>query len=135
MRVIATLHVHGTFKNGEYGNISLDNLNAVAMFNSPGNMATGPKWKAALYIDDKATSEQVDALTKIYSVFQAGGFFAAAANFIGEILAPIEFHVDGKRRSLSIKNLIELEIEGIKGADPNKESRVVNPAFGFQDLI
>jgi hypothetical protein len=24
-----------------------------ALFNSPGNMFTGPKWKAALYIDDE----------------------------------------------------------------------------------
>lgn len=68
-------------QKGDYENISLDNL-TVATFNSPGNMATGPKWKAALYIDDKASSEQIDALTKIHSG-QAGGFFAVAANFIG----------------------------------------------------
>jgi len=30
-------------QKGDYENISLDNLNAVATFNSPGNMATGPK--------------------------------------------------------------------------------------------
>lgn len=101
-------------QKGDYGNVRLDNLNAVAMFNAPGNMVTGPKWKAALYIDDKASSEQADALTKIYSG-QAGGFFAAAANFIGETLGiksvPIEFQVDGKRRSLFIKNSVELDIE------------------------
>jgi hypothetical protein len=31
---------------------------------------------------------------------------------------------------LSIKKVIELEIEGIRGADPNKESLVVNSTFG-----
>jgi hypothetical protein len=70
------------------------------MFNTPGNMVTGPKWNAALYIDDNASSEQADVLIKIYSG-QAGGFFAAAANFIGEMLGvksvPIEFGIDGKR--------------------------------------
>ena len=119
-------------QKGNYENITLDNLNAVAMFNTPGNMITGPKWKAALYIDDNASSEQADALTKIYSG-QAGGFFAAAANFIGEMLGvksvPIEFGIDGKRRWLNIKNSVELEIEGVKGIDPNKESCIVNPAF------
>ena len=119
-------------QEGNYENLTLDNLNAVAMFNSPGNMVTGPKWKAALYIDDNASSEQADALTKIYSG-QAGGFFAAAANFIGEMLGvksvPIEFGIDGKRRWLNIKNSVELEIEGVKGIDPNKESYIVNPAF------
>jgi len=51
---------------------------------------------------------------------------------------PIEFHVDGNRRTLSVKNVIELEIEGIRGADPNKESRVVNSTFGVvpgSDLV
>ena len=119
-------------QEGNYENLTLDNLNAVAMFNTPGNMVTGPKWKAALYIDDNASSEQADALTKIYSG-QAGGFFAAAVNFIGEMLGvksvPIEFGIDGKRRWLNIKNSVELEIEGVKGIDPNKESYIVNPAF------
>ena len=119
-------------QKGNYENITLDNLSAVAMFNTPGNMVTGPKWKAALYIDDNASSEQADALTKIYSG-QAGGFFAAAANFIGEMLGvksvPIEFGIDGKHRWLNIKNSVELEIEGVKGIDPNKESCIVNPAF------
>jgi hypothetical protein len=46
------------------------------MFNSPGNMVTGPKLKAALYLDERATQEQKEAITKIYSG-QAGGFFAA----------------------------------------------------------
>jgi hypothetical protein len=119
-------------RKGVYENTNLDNLNVVALFNTPGNMVTGPKWKAALYIDQRASSEQADSLTKIYSG-QAGGFFAAVSNFIGEMLGirsvPIEFGVDGKRRWLHIKNSLELEIEGVSGADPNKESYVVNPAF------
>lgn len=119
-------------QKGNYENLTLDNLNVVAMFHTPGNMVTGPKWKAALYIDDRASVEQTDALKRIYSG-QAGGFFAAVANFIGEILGiksvTIEFGVDGKRRWLYIKNSVELEIEGIKGTDPNKESYIVNPAF------
>jgi hypothetical protein len=42
---------------------------------------------------------------------------------------PIEFGIDGKRRWLRIKDLIQLQIEGIAGADPNQESLIVNPAF------
>jgi hypothetical protein len=117
---------------GNYDGISLDNLSAAAIFYTPGNMYSGPKWKAALYIDDKASPEQTDSIKKIYSG-QAGGFFAEAHNFIGEMLGaksvPIEFRVDGKRRWLYIKDSVELEIEGLIGADPNRESRVVNPSF------
>jgi hypothetical protein len=48
-------------------------------------MLTGPKWKAAFYIDERASKEQFDLLVKIFSG-QAGGFFAAAINLIGEVL-------------------------------------------------
>jgi hypothetical protein len=64
---------------------------------------------------------------------QAGGFFAAASNLIGKMLGvksvPIEFGIDGKRRWLRIKDLLQLQIEGIEGADPNQESLIVNPPF------
>jgi hypothetical protein len=93
-------------QKGNYGNTELNNLNVVALFNTPGNMSTGPKWKAALYI------------TKIYSG-QAGGFFAAASNLIGEMLGvksvPIDFGIDGKRRWLSVKDTLELDIEAVAG--------------------
>jgi hypothetical protein len=111
---------------------SLDGLNVVALFHTPGNMLTGPKWDIALYIDERATKEQNDALVAIYSG-KAGGFFAAASNLIGRILgvkpASIEFGVDGKRRWLRIGDLLNLQIEGTSGADPNQESVIVNPAF------
>ena len=129
-------------QRGNYNNTTnLDGLNVVGVFNTPGNMATGPKWKAALYLDQTATREQSEALTKISSG-QAGGFFAVLSNHIGEVLgvksAPIEFGVDGKRRWIHIKDSLELEIEGVTGMDSSKESRVVNAALSVvpgSDLI
>ena len=120
-------------QNGVYDdNTTLDNLNVAAIFNSPGNMVTGPKWKAALYIDERATQEQKNAIIKIYSG-QAGGFFAAASNLIGEMLGvksvPIEFSVDGKRRWLKLKDTLELQIEAIEGSDKSKESLLLNIPF------
>jgi hypothetical protein len=47
-------------------NTPLDNLNVVAMFNSPGNMVSGPKWKAALYIDQRATRTERRDYKNIY---------------------------------------------------------------------
>ena len=49
---------------------------------------------------------------------------------LGVKSVPIEFGVNGKRRWLSIKDLLQLQIEGTAGADANQESLVVNPAFG-----
>jgi hypothetical protein len=51
-------------QKGNYGNTDLNNLNVVAMFNTSGNMFTGPKWKAALYIDERATQQQKDLIMK-----------------------------------------------------------------------
>ncbi len=120
-------------QNGSYDKINVDDLNVAALFHTPGNMVTGPKWKVALYIDERATKEQSDSLIKIFSG-QAGGFFAVVAtNFIGEVLGvkyvPIEFGIDGKRRSIHIRDSMELEIEGVIGGDKNQESRIVNQAF------
>ena len=120
-------------QKGIYDNkINLDGFNVVALFNTPGNMLTGPKWNAALYIDERANKEQYDSLVAIYSG-QAGGFFAVASNLIGKMLGvksvPIDFGIDGKRRWLQIKDLLDLQIEGTAGADPNQEAVIVNPAF------
>ena len=120
-------------QNGMYDDkVSLDGINVVALFHTPGNMITGPKWTAALYIDEKATKEQTDSLVTIYSG-QAGGFFAAAANLIEKMLGvksvPIEFGMEGRLRWLHIQNLLDLQIQGTEGADPNQEALVVNPSF------
>ncbi|MEP6576070.1 MAG: DUF1326 domain-containing protein [Nitrososphaerota archaeon] len=129
-------------EKGHYAQTQLDGLNAVAVFVAPGNMFTGPKMKAAFYLDQRADQEQVDALSKIFSG-QSGGFFAAAANFIGENIgiksSQIDFGIQGKRQWLTIPEYLELEIEGIKGSDTSQDSLVTNPAFtvapGFDPVI
>lgn len=127
--ITAAWHIQkGTFDN----NVNLDGLNVVALFHTQGNMITGPKWSAVLYVDDRASKEQNDSLVKIYSG-QAGGFFAALTNLIGKMIGvksiPIEFGIDGKHRLLQINNLLNLQISGTEGADPNQESVIMNPAF------
>ena len=119
-------------EKGHHGAVELDGLNAVAVFVAPGNMFTGPKMKLAFYVDTNASQEQRNALSNIFSG-QSGGFFAVAAQFVGEVVgvksAPITFGVEGKRRWLHIPEYLTLEIEAIKGHDPNKDSMIVNPSF------
>lgn len=89
---------------GSFGDVKLDGLNAVLAVNSPGHMMEG-KWKVALYVDEQANQSQQDALTQIFSG-QAGGHLAALGPLIAEVLgakaAPIEYHAEGKRRSMSV---------------------------------
>jgi hypothetical protein len=121
-------------EKGHYDSIPLDGLNTVAVFVAPGNMFTGPKMKVAFYLDKNANQDQSDALSNIFSG-QSGGFFAVAAKLIGEMVgiksAPITFGMEGKRRWLRIPEYLTLEIEAMKGNDPNKDSLIVNPSFGM----
>jgi len=91
---------------------------AIAIF-SPGHMLK-VKWKAALYLDERANEQQKDALTKIFTG-QSGGPPAALGPFIGEVLGvksvPIEFKVEGKKRSLVIPQIAQMDIERIGGQD------------------
>ena len=80
--VISAWHIQKSSYNGK---VNFDGLNVVALFHAPGNMQTGPKWDVALYIDERATKEQIDSLTTIYSG-QAGGFFAVASKLIGKLI-------------------------------------------------
>ncbi len=105
--------------DGHLGAITLDGLNTVLAVHSPGHMLQA-KWKAALYLDERATQEQRGALTKIFAG-QAGGHLANVAALIGEVLGvkavPIDYRAEGRRRSLSISGLAEMDVEGVSGQD------------------
>jgi hypothetical protein len=102
---------------GRFGNLKLDGLNVALAVDSPGPM-TQVKWNVALYLDSRATPEQSDALTKIFSG-QAGGHPAVLASFIGQVLgvksAAIDYQAAEKRRSLKITGVAEAEIDSLQG--------------------
>ena len=102
---------------GNDGDVALNDLNVALAVHSPGNMIA-TKWRAAAYVDDRATEAQQGALPKIYRG-QAGGHPARLASHIGELLgaapAPIEFNMDGGRYSLKVGDIAEMEIEQMAG--------------------
>lgn len=127
---------------GYHGSINLNGLNVVAIYHAIGNMVKGPKWRTAVYLDERADKAQSEALGKIFSG-QAGGFPATVATFIGQVLGvkttKIDFVAEGKKRHLVIPNILELDAESVPGGSPDQESKVTNPAFygspGFDPVI
>ncbi|HKI97887.1 MAG TPA: DUF1326 domain-containing protein [bacterium] len=111
--VIVAWHVD----SGSYGDVKLDGLNVALAVHSPGHMAQ-VKWKAAVYLDDKANDAQADALTQIFSG-QAGGHPAVLASFVGEIVGmsklPITYANDGKGRSLKLGTVGNVAIQPVEG--------------------
>jgi len=125
---------------GRFGQTDLNGLNAVLAVYSPGHMME-VKWKVALYVDEKANQIQQDALTQIFSG-QAGGHLAALGPLIDEVLgvktAPIDYQSDGKRRSLRLGTVAEMEIEGMPGQDGGDVTISGHPFTavpGFQAVV
>ena len=112
-----TVLVAWHIEKGSFGATALDGMNVALAAHSPGHMLQ-TKWRAALYLDERANAEQRDALTRIFAG-QAGGHPANLVPLIGEVLgvkaAPIEYRAEGRKRSLAIGNLAVADIEAISG--------------------
>jgi hypothetical protein len=119
--------------NGAYGQTSLDGLNAVLVvsFPGPGKMRNG-NWTAAVYVDEKGSAAQRDALGNIFSG-QAGGapgaiFAGLVSKFLGVKTAPISFEINGNQRKLTIPNILEIDIEAVTGRDGTEPLWATNAA-------
>jgi len=118
-------------RNGRYGAVSLDGLGAVMVINSPaGQSLADGNLSAALYVDERASSEQQAAMQAIFSG-QAGGLFGGLGPLIGQLLgvkaARIEFSDDAQRRSLSVEGVTEATVEAVPSPlDPTKSVTLGN---------
>lgn len=84
-------------RKGQYGEISLDELNVLALSYFKGNIWSGnTKADIAVFFDERANKEQRNALNMIFTG-KAGGFMAEFAKLIGEVrgieFASINFEV------------------------------------------
>jgi hypothetical protein len=102
---------------GDAGEVDLADLNVAMAIHSPGHMME-TKWRAALYLDERANDQQRQALTRIFAG-QAGGHPEALASFVGDVLGVASVRIDyraaGRKRSLSIPDIVSAEIEAIGG--------------------
>ena len=112
-----TLLIGWHIDNGHFDDVNLNDFNVALAVHSPGHMLQ-VKWNVAVYLDDKANEAQKDALLKIFSG-QAGGHPSLLAAHIGNVLGvksvEIDYQAQGKRRSMSVGNVAEAEIEAIDG--------------------
>ncbi|PWE34240.1 hypothetical protein DDZ14_00550 [Maritimibacter sp. 55A14] len=116
---------------GHYGGEELSGLNVGLVLEIPGLMARG-NWKAAAYIDDRASYAAHNALINIFSGKARGttGLFAVlVSEFLGAESAPVEFTTEGKTRRLMVGKKIQGEVVPVSGADPDTNIVVTNTQY------
>lgn len=84
-------------REGEYGSVRLERLNVIVVVAFEGNAwAKGTRISIGIFMDERASDAQRDALQKVFSG-QAGGFMGMFAELVGEVrgleFVPIRFEV------------------------------------------
>jgi hypothetical protein len=108
---------------GHYDGESLGGLNVGLIMDIPGNMGRG-NWKAAAYIDERASDAAYDGLINIFSGKARGttGLFAVmVSEFLGAERSPVSYETEGKTRRLVVGKKINGAVTPISGKDPNSE--------------
>ena len=99
---------------------------------TPKRMTDGG-WKVALYLDDRATPEQSEALGAVFSG-GAGGHLAALGPLIGEVAgvvpASISFDRSGGSLKATVGDLLSMESEELVGMDGSNPPVIANPLLG-----
>jgi hypothetical protein len=84
----------------------------------PGNILEG-NWRAAVYLDERVTPQQEEAILGVYTG-QLGGPVAELAKLVGEVVSvdkvPIQFDVQGGHGTLTVGDAGYAELEPYKNA-------------------
>ena len=101
---------------GRYGDMTLDGLKFALVIRSGKVMADG-NWIFAGIVDERADNAQRPALAAIVSGEAGGppGFIREhlVSDFRGVAFRPIEFNLNGLKRSTVIPDVLSFEIEGV----------------------
>jgi len=102
-------------REGEVDGTDVGGLVVAAIADTPKVMTEG-NWRLGIFVDERATDEQMEKLVGVFSG-QLGGPMAGLAPLVGEVLgverAPIEVVHDGLRHSVRVGDAIDFEIEDI----------------------
>lgn len=116
---------------GHYDGESLSGLNIGLVLDIPGNMGRG-NWKAAAYVDERASEAAYDGLIKIFTGAARGttGLFGLlVSEFLGAERSPVAYETEGKKRRLIVGKKIQGEVVPIGGLDGGQDVVVSNTGY------
>jgi len=109
-------------EKGTIDGVGVDGLTVAVSAHIPGNILTPKSWKAVVFVDDRATSDQEGALLRLFTG-QLGGAVADLAGLIGEVVAvertPITFTVEGGKGRIVIGSIVNPDMAPFVGATGN----------------
>ena len=113
---------------GGYGSVKFANLNAALIASWPGAVREG-RGKASLYIDDRASAEQFDVLSKIFTGEAGGGPFEVYRSTFQKIQEPrrakITFQAKGLNSRIKIGDVAEAWLEPIRNPVTGEVHRAI----------
>ncbi|MGH2735219.1 MAG: DUF1326 domain-containing protein, partial [Actinomycetota bacterium] len=108
------------FDAGTITGVDVGGLSIVNVVRIPGNVLTPGSWKIVMFVDERATDEQLEALTSAYGG-KLGGPLADLAGLVGEILdvrrAPIRHEIRDGAGTLRVGDFVSAEMAPYSGAD------------------
>ncbi|NOX40961.1 MAG: DUF1326 domain-containing protein [Alphaproteobacteria bacterium] len=116
---------------GHYGDEDISGLNIGLVLEIPGRMARGG-WKAAVYVDERASEEAYTGLVRIFSGEARGttGLFKIlVSEFLGAERAPVSFETEGKTRRLVVGRAIDGAVVPVTGAREGEDIVVTNTEY------
>lgn len=118
----ASLAYH--FRKGEIEGVDVSGITVGFSAHIPGNVLNGD-WRVCVYISDRASDEQMDAILRAWQG-ELGGPLADLAQLVGEVVkverAPITFDVEKGKGVYRIGEVVEAELAPYQGptGEPTK---------------
>jgi hypothetical protein len=108
---------------GEFGDVALNDINVVILYDTPQLMFTGG-WIETIYIDERANQLQRQAIERIL-MGQEGGPWVVLSRFVEKRrptrYLPIHYEDQGRKKRMWIDSIFDTTIENIRGQDRNKD--------------
>ena len=122
-------------ERGEHDGLALNGLGLGLAVKWPGAIHEG-NGTALVFVDEKASAEQRDALLEIASGKAGGLPFEILATTLNTMLEPrfmpFDFHIDGLNSSVSVGDELRIALEPIRNPVTNEPEQVtVNHGTGF----
>jgi hypothetical protein len=108
------------FDSGEINGVDVSGLSFVQIVRIPGNVLAPGSWRRVIFVDDRATDEQVQAIVDAYEG-RLGGPLADLAGLIDETLAveraPIRHEIRDGAGTLQVGDFVSSEMGPYRGMD------------------